>query len=281
MGKVSIGITLVIAVVLLVLFGMVILEDNKESPKTCLFSSDFPLVQSPHVINVAYYPRNGSKVDFSESFGVWPITGGSGYSIINEWTTELGIAPPCHIQRGEVKVKIEKGAQASHNVYLCHHNPNPPDPLSEKCIKEYNLRTKLITPEGEVRIATFAVPLGKGSWKKTDMPFCGKALDLTSTGACPPVTAWVNGTCNCTPEEILKATLKRLESAGFSKSKDVEALETAVLKPIYSAFFVKDDQYLYVEFVEVKDVNLMRVLMVMGDEKTVKAYAKAFSAGWG
>ena len=278
MGKGATGLVLVMAVIFLVLLGAVILKRGEESPKTCIFSSDFPIVQSPHVINVAYYPENGSKVSFSEGFGAWPISGGSGDSVIDEWATELGITPPCHIQRGEVRVKIEKGVKASHSVHLCHHNPNPTDPLWEKCLKEYTLRTELMIPSGEVKIATFVVPIGGGSWKKTDMPFCGKVLNLTSAGACPPTTAWVNGTCGCTPEEILKTTVKRLESAGFMKHEDVKVLETEVLKPTYSALFVKDDNYLYVEFVEVEGMNLMRVLMIMGDEKTVRAYAGAFTS---
>ncbi|NJE09409.1 hypothetical protein [Thermococcus sp. MAR1] len=227
---------------------------------------------------MAYYPENGSKVSFSESFGAWPITGGSGYSVIDEWATQLGIAPPCHIQRGEVRVQIEKGALASHGMYLCHHNPNPTDSLREKCLKEYTLRTELMIPSGEVKIATFVVPIGEGRWKKTDMPFCGKALDLTSAGSCPPVTSWVNGTCSCIPEDILKTTIGSIESAGFKKREEVTVLETEALKPLYSALFVKNDQYLYVEFSEVKDMNLVRVLMIMGDEKTVKAYAEAFTA---
>lgn len=50
-------------------------------------------------------------------------------------------------------------------------------------------------------------------------------------------------------------------------------------KPLSVKLYRKGNQYHYVEFSEVKGMDLVRVLMIMGDEEVVKAYAEAFTAG--
>jgi hypothetical protein len=55
--------------------------------------------------------------------------------------------------------------------------------------------------------------------------------------------------------------------------------ENEYFKPLSAKLYRKDDQYLYVEFAQVKGMDLVRVLMIMGNETVVKAYAEAFTAG--
>ncbi|ASJ05186.1 hypothetical protein [Thermococcus barossii] len=197
--------------------------------------------------------------------------------MIEDWAEELGINPPCYITKATGKAVLEAEGKAGYGLFLRWRVKNDGNSWSD--LKRIDKRKETPVSAGSVRIAVYTIPISSGSWEIEAGELLENPYWFNSTGGGRFVSAWFNGTCACKPEEIVETTLKKIKSAGFKEKEHGEILETEALKPIYSAFFVRDNQYLYIEFVEVKSMNLMRVLMIMGDEETVKAYAEAFTAG--
>ncbi|NJE85106.1 hypothetical protein E3E23_04590 [Thermococcus sp. CX2] len=269
----------IILLLLIVMFYFRILPqrtEHNEGSKNCLLTSNATYWPSMPVVTVHRYLSNGSIVEYGESFTPWPHED-KGFYVIEDWAEELGISPPCYITKATGKAVLEAEGKAGYGLFLRWRVKNDGNSWSD--LKRVDKRKETAVSAGSVRIAVYTIPISNGSWKIEAGELLENPYWFNSTGGGRFVSTWFNGTCTCKPEEILKATLNKIKFSGFKEKEHVEILETEALKPMYSAFFVRDSQYLYVEFAQVKGMDLVRVLMIMGDEEVVKAYAEAFTAG--
>ncbi|WP_148883412.1 hypothetical protein [Thermococcus aciditolerans] len=250
-------------------------QDESSNPNYhCSLTSQVKYVPGTPGADVERYLENGSILIFSEMPGVWPAEG-NGTMRIAPWATEMGISPPCAIQKSEVLVTLNGRGSTWHVGMLKWKCENSSEP---KCgiISQSSHRDSV--PAGEVRMAYYLIPTGEGRWFLRDYPLCGNETDFEKVCGYPPVPKWFNGTCNCSLENVIRATEGKIRDAGFREASEVEPPEGDILLGLYSRLYRRGDEYLYVEFAEVRGMNLARVLMIMGDEEVVKAYAKAFTA---
>ncbi|WP_148882840.1 hypothetical protein [Thermococcus aciditolerans] len=173
-----------------------------------------------------------------------------------DWPSALGIEPPCSMVKGALHVR-GKNVMATYRPVAA--------------FKEYLRAEKISTPKGEVYLAHYAVPTTTAIWRITEYGTYPRDKVRSET----PIVE-----CNCQWRDIIDATLRRIESIGFTEvQKGMKATENNGFKPLTSRLYCRRDKYLYVEFAKVKGLDLIRVLMVKGEKEPVEAYSKILSAG--
>ncbi|AEK72967.1 hypothetical protein GQS_05330 [Thermococcus sp. 4557] len=247
--------------------------------------STIPRLNSFGSIVISERLPNNSAVRFNENIIIIPktdlnksITTGKMY--LQNWTHEIGITVPCYIQGGEATLDNNSTSKGFHDLGLCISTSSQIDLTNERCIflKTVNYESEL--PPGRVHMATYAIPLANTSWDKWDHVYCSKVIDYLSVCGHPEL--WVKNftsPCYCNSHTIIKKVLDEIDEAGFSTMISSEkSTSNEIFSQIEIYIYRKGDEYLYVEFAKVKGMDLVRVLMIMGDEEIVKAYAEAFSA---
>ncbi|KUH32672.1 hypothetical protein APY94_09130 [Thermococcus celericrescens] len=249
-------------------------DESSNSDYHCSLTSPVKYVPGIQGGHVERYLENGSILIFSEMPGVWPAEGNGTMRIV-PWATERGIFPPCAIQKSEVQVTLNGRGSTWHTGMLNWKCENSSEP---RCgiISQSSHRDSV--PAGEVRIAYYLIPTGEGRWHLWEYLLCGNETDFEKVCGHPPVPKWFNGTCNCSLENVIRATEERIRDAGFREVSEMKPLKGDILLGVSAKLYRRGDEYLYVEFAEVRRMNLARILMLMGDEDIVKAYVKAFTA---
>ena len=222
------------------------------------------------VADIVEYKSDGTAVHFAEMYlkgeavnGSPPQGGSSVFIEENNWTEELGIKPPCVLQGKSGIVGLEKEGYILRWTVLNHVDCNGPREMTPQEIKSSP------APAGRVHFAYYIVPAREAEFRIYVSVSWGGPVEFED----------VKARCTCPVETVIAQLDDTIKTKGFEEVVlEKKPTENEYLRPLSIKLYRKGDQYLYVEFSEVKDMDLIRVLLIMGDEKTVKAYAEAFTA---
>ncbi|AEK73684.1 hypothetical protein GQS_08950 [Thermococcus sp. 4557] len=233
-------------------------------------------------IMVLEHLPNGSVVRFTENVLAFPGPGNnstaSGKMYLINWTEGLGITPPCTIQGGAAILENNVTAEGFHDLSLCIANSSEIGLTYAGCLRKERASFKTELPPGRVSMATYAVPTSSATWDRWDHVYCGRVIDYQSVCGHPEL--WLKNLtspCHNSLDEVLKALKGKIESRGFEEIGS-ERTGGQMFERVEVKLYRRDNEYLYVELAKVEEMDLVRVLMIMGDEKVVKAYAEAFTA---
>ena len=223
------------------------------------------------VVDIVEYKSDGTAVHFAEMYlkgeamnGRPPGGGSPIFTEENNWTEELGIKPPCVLQGKSGIVELEKEGYILRWPVMNHVDCNGPREVTPQEITGFQV------PQGRVYFAYYVIPTRRVEFRIYRSISWGGPVEFED----------VRVGCTCQMEKVVGELEKAIKVKGFEEViLEKRPTENEYFKPLSVKLYRRGDQYLYVEFSEVKGMDLVRVLMIMGDEKIVKAYAKAFTAG--
>ncbi|WP_371731687.1 hypothetical protein [Thermococcus sp. ES12] len=192
----------------------------------------------------------------------------SGYLHTEDWPAKMGILPECTVAGSAVFFENNDTARGMYYPVVAGNRGE---------IKRQDIEL----PAGDVYFAHYVIPTKNTTWEVTENLANSNGTDfLMSGGISERRRTGLTGTCTCPVEAVIAQLDDAMKAKGFEEViLEKKPTENEYFKPLSAKLYRKDDQYLYVEFAEVKGMDLVRVLMIMGDEETVKAYAEAFTAG--
>ncbi|QDA31989.1 hypothetical protein FH039_10750 [Thermococcus indicus] len=252
---------------------------EERGQKSCLLEKSETKIECPAVhvmfadegMDVVEYHQNGTAVHFAEMYlrgmviNESPPQGGPQiFTEESNWTEELGIKPPCVLQGQSGLVDLREPGYLLLWPVLNHVDCNGPREVTPQKLKSS------LAPAGKVYLAYYVVPTKEGEFRVYESIAWGGPVKFED----------VKVKCTCSIETLMAKVDDAVKSAGFVQvpSWDISG-SNEHLMPLGATMYRRGDDYLYVEFSEAKGMDLVRVLMIMGDEKTVKAYAEAFTAG--
>lgn len=210
------------------------------------------------------------RVDFkaSESYG---------RVYLRNWTSELNLPPPCYIQGGEGVFEANSTAKVFYNAMLCTSNSSETSLMNSQCNGRESLRGRVELPAGRVYLAMYVVPTGNASWDRWDHVYCSDVVDFLSV--CGHPEKWVRNfkvPCHCGVESVLSDLKERIEKAGFEQVSSARVNGSGVFSEVHRLTYRGSKGYLYLEVAGINGMDAARVLVVMGDEKIVKAVSGLF-----
>ncbi|NJD99898.1 hypothetical protein E3E26_08930 [Thermococcus sp. LS1] len=135
-------------------------------------------------------------------------------------------------------------------------------------------------PSGNVYFAIQYIPTANSTWEISVLTPTKLWTDFKDYRIFDVKPVKLSADCTCSIETVMKTFDEKLREKGFRETELwMTPKENDCFKPLSVKLYRKGDKYLYVEFAQVKGMDLVRVLMIMGNETVVKAYAEAFTAG--
>ncbi|ASJ14837.1 hypothetical protein [Thermococcus radiotolerans] len=192
----------------------------------------------------------------------------SGFLHAEDWPTEMGIAPKCTLAGSAV---FFENKDTGRGMYY------PVVAGNRGAIKRQDIEL----PAGDVYFAHYVIPVKNATWEVTENLANSNGTDfLRSGGISERRRTQLTGACTCPVEAVIAQLDEAIKAKGFEEvTLEKKPAENEYFRPLSAKLYRRGDDYLYVEFAKVKDMDLVRVLMIMGDEEVVKAYAEAFTAG--
>ncbi|NJE85107.1 hypothetical protein E3E23_04595 [Thermococcus sp. CX2] len=189
----------------------------------------------------------------------------------DDWPAEMGIRPKCIIAGSSTFFQNNGTAIGMYYPY--------PMPSGTPC-KDVK-RTNVLLPAGNIYFADYVIPTANSTWEIRENIPNGNWTDFLKSGGIRGIRKTrITGGCTCPIDVVMRQLDKDIKAKGFGEVPLwMTPKENDCFKPLSVKLYRKDDQYLYVEFARVKGMDLVRVLMIMGSEEVVKAYAEAFTAG--
>ncbi|QDA31985.1 hypothetical protein FH039_10715 [Thermococcus indicus] len=192
----------------------------------------------------------------------------SGFLHAEDWPAEMGIAPKCTLAGSAVFFENNDTARGMYYPVVAGNRG---------AIKRQDLEL----PAGDVYFAHYVIPVKNATWEVTENLANSNGTDfLMSGGISERRRTGLTGTCTCPVEAVIAQLDDAIKAKGFGEvALERKPAENEYFRPLSAKLYRRGDDCLYVEFSEVKGMELVRVLMIMGDEEVVKAYAEAFTAG--
>ncbi|ASJ05747.1 hypothetical protein A3L01_00555 [Thermococcus barossii] len=224
----------------------------------------------------------GSGVTFNDWFAVYPPinrTTGEPQGWIAHliyWPEKFNLMVPCALGGLAMHVSSDTGKSGSG-----YYRPSvgPEDrPIHERMCGIR--RENAVLPAGDAYLAVQYVPAANSTWRLSVLTPIKEWTDFKDYNLFHKTEVELNATCTCPIKAVMEAFDASVMAKGFEEVKPwITPTENNCFEPLSAKLYRKDDQYLYVEFARVKGMDLVRVLMIMGNEETVKAYTEAFTAG--
>jgi hypothetical protein len=225
---------------------------------------------------------NDPKTMFNDRFIIYPpinrTTGEpEGWkAYLAYWPEKFNLTVPCSI--GGFTTYIVSDSNKSGNSYYWPDLGSETLPVHQR--KCWPQARELELPPGKVYFAIQYIPMTNATWKLSVLTPVKEWTDFKDYNLFSEALVELNAACTCSIERVIGRFDTFVKVKGFEETEPwATPRENECFNPLSVKLYHNGDQYLYVEFSEVKDMDLDRVLMIMGDEETVKAYAKAFTAG--
>ncbi|NJE03716.1 hypothetical protein [Thermococcus sp. MV11] len=187
-----------------------------------------------------------------------------------DWPSRIGITPKCAIADGQVAFVTWNTKNAT--GAFC--------PTVRNKLCAINRQSPLL-PGGKVYLATYVIPRANTTWVIQENLACRGWNNFLEPATCGKRETTIRGACTCPTGTVINQLGNAINAAGFEEvSLEKKPVENDYFRPLSVKLYRKEGQYLYVEFAEVKGMDMVRVLMILGKkEEVVKAYAEAFTAG--
>ncbi|NJE04384.1 hypothetical protein [Thermococcus sp. MV11] len=225
---------------------------------------------------------NGSEITLDDWFVVYPhmnLTsppeGWNAYLI--HWPEKFNLTVPCSMGGFTMALVGRESGQSFYQAVLRNETPTK---HARDCWGEGNGRW-LELPPGKAYFAVQYIPTANATWKLTVLTPTRTWTDFRDYHIFFETPVKLEATCTCPIETLVERFEASIKAQGFEETELwTVPRENDCFKPLSIKLYRRGDEYLYVEFARVKGLDLVRVLMVLGeDEGVVKAYAEAFSAG--
>ncbi|CAD5244932.1 hypothetical protein [Thermococcus camini] len=192
----------------------------------------------------------------------------SGYLHAEDWPAEMELRPKCVLAGSAVFFENNDTARGMYYPVVAGNRG---------AIKRQDIEL----PAGNVYFAHYAIPVKNATWEVTENLANSNGTDfLMSGGISERRRTTLTGACTCPVEAVIAQLDEAIKAKGFEEvALEENPAENEYFNPLSIKLYRRGDEYLYVEFAKVNGMDLVRVLMIMGDEEVVKAYAKAFTAG--
>ncbi|WP_346765145.1 hypothetical protein [Thermococcus sp. 18S1] len=224
---------------------------------------------------------NGSEITLMDWFVVYPhmnLTsppeGWNAYLIY--WPEKFNLTLPCSMGGFTMALVGRESGQSFYQAVL--RNETPPKHARD-CWGEGNGRW-LELPPGKAYFAVQYIPTANVTWKLTVLTPTRTWTDFRDYHIFFETPVELNATCTCPVETLVGRFEASIKAQGFKETELwTTPRENDCFKPLSAKLYRRGDEYLYVEFAQVKGLDLVRVLMVLAEEKeVVKAYAEGFTA---
>ncbi|ASJ11718.1 hypothetical protein A3L14_01920 [Thermococcus thioreducens] len=224
---------------------------------------------------------NGSEITLKDWFAVYPHInrtsppeGWNAYLIY--WPEKFNLTLPCSIGGFTMALVGRKSGESFYQAALI----NETFPKHETECWDGGKGRWLELPPGKAYFAVQFIPTANTTWKLTVLTPTKTWTDFRDYHIFIETPIELNATCTCPIETLVKRFETSIKAQGFEETELwTTPGENDCFKPLSVKLYRRGDEYLYVEFAQVKGLDLVRVLMVLSeDEGVVKAYAKAFSA---
>ena len=224
---------------------------------------------------------NGSEITLMDWFAVYPHMnhtsppeGWNAYLIY--WPEKFNLTVPCSMGGFTMALVGRESGQSFYQAALI----NETFPKHETECWDGKKGRWLELPPGKAYFAIQFIPTANATWRFTALTPTKTWTDFKDYHIFIETPVELNATCTCPVETLIERFGSSIKAQGFEETELwTTPQENGCFKPLSVKLYRKDDRYLYVEFAQVKGLDLVRVLMVLGEEKeVVKAYAEGFTA---